>query len=386
MKISEEKYQEITDYISDELEPSQKERFEAWSNASEENQKVYQQILKKVLFTRWSLKSQQINTKVELHKFRSRIDGRKKFLPFLAVAASIIIILGITAPLLMNTLKDQGKENISELNVIEPGKKGALLTLSTGKQVNIEENDNSIREIDGSTIKIDSKIGLQYSKPETDNLEVIYNELSVDRGYEYNILLADGTRVWLNSESELRYPVNFVGDTRMVFAEGEVYFDVAPDKEKPFVVNTWGQQVIAYGTEFCVNAYDANSIKTVLVEGSVGIKANNKSSEVMLQPGELGETNIQTGDVRVKKVNVRPYVAWKDGEFAFDDENLENVLNQFSRWYDVEVFFMNERAKNIRYTCDMKRYSQISELLYFFEETSDVKFEINERSIVVMAK
>jgi ferric-dicitrate binding protein FerR (iron transport regulator) len=135
-----------------------------------------------------------------------------------------------------------------------------------------------------------------------------------------------------------------------------------------------------------VNAYDQNEIKTVLVEGSVGIKANSKGIEAKLKPSELALVNLQTGAINVKQVNVRPYIAWKDGDFVFENQPLEDIMLRLERWYNVKVFFMNEECKAFRFTGDMKRYSDVKDLLFFMQATSNAKFEIKKNAIVVMAK
>jgi len=385
MNITDKKYQEIVDYISGELTEVERASFEIWLNSSEENKKAYQGILRKSLFTRWSLKSSQVNTELEFNKFEKRINTRVRYLSIAAVAASIILLFSIAVPFLLN--EEAVEDNsIAHSVQIGPGKRGAELILSTGESVKIEEGVKELKEKDGSVIQIDSQGGLEYSAESESNKIEIYNTLRVPRGREFDILLADGTRVWLNAESELKYPVQFVGDKRQVYLKGEAYFDVTPNKEKAFVVNSYDQQVKVYGTEFCVNAYNQNEIKTVLVEGSVGIKANSKCIEAKLRPGELGLANLQTGKLEIKKVNIRPYIAWKDGDFVFENEPLENIMMRLERWYNVKIFFMNEECKMYRFTADIERYSDVKDLLFFMEATSNAKFEIKNNAIVVMAK
>jgi len=385
MNITDKKYQEIVDYVSGELTAEDKTYFEIWLNSSEKNKNAYQQILRKTLYTRWSLKSTQVNTELEFNKFEKRINTRVRYLSFAAVAASIILLFSIAVPFLLNqgAVEDN---SIAQSVQIKPGKRGAELILSTGESIKIEEGTKEIREKDGSLIQIDSLKGLEYSVESKTKLEEIYNTLRVPRGREFDILLADGTRVWLNAESELKYPVQFVGDERQVYLKGEAYFDVTPNKEKAFVVKSYDQQVRVYGTEFCVNAYDQNEIKTVLVEGSVGVKANSKSIEAKLKPGELGLANLVSGEMDIKKVNIRPYIAWKDGDFVFENEALENIMMRLERWYNVKIFFMNEECKMYRFTADIERYSDVKDLLFYMQETSNVKFEVNKNAIVVMAK
>ncbi|WP_282015408.1 FecR family protein [Marinifilum flexuosum] len=385
MNITDQKYQEIVDYISGELNEEGRKSMEAWINSSDENQKIYEKILKKSLFVRWSLKSNQIDTNKEWKKFENRLNSRVRYISWFVAAASIAIILGFSIPFLWNQYQEN-QELISANQSILPGKKGAQLILSTGKQVAVEDQSKRIKEKDGSFIHLDAKTGLEYSKSETSSDKLIYNTLKTARGNEFSMQLADGTRVWLNADSELRYPVQFTGKNRKVYLKGEAYFDVSHDEKKVFIVNSYNQEVKVYGTEFCINAYKQREIKTVLVKGSVGVRANPTSEEAKLKPGELGLADVQEGTIEIQKVNVRPYIAWKDGDFVFENESLENIMLRLERWYNVKVFYMNEECKDFRFSGDMKRYSDVSNLLYFIQETSNAKFEINKNTIVVMAK
>ncbi|PXX97908.1 hypothetical protein DF185_16345 [Marinifilum breve] len=385
MNVTDQKYQEIVDYISGDLILEESKSVEAWINSSDENQKIYEKILKKSLFVRWSLKSNQIDTNKELRKFENRLSSRIRYITWFAAAASIAIILGFSIPYLWNQYHEN-QELISANQIILPGKKGAQLILSTGKRVDIEDQTKQIKEKDGSFIHLDTETGLEYSKSDSTSDRLIYNTLKTARGNEFSMQLADGTRVWLNADSELRYPVQFTGKNRKVYLKGEAYFDVVHDKDKAFIVNSYDQEVKVYGTEFCVNAYSQEEIKTVLVEGSVGVRASPKSAEEKLKPGELSLADMQLGTIEIQKVNVRPYIAWKDGDFVFENESLENIMLRLERWYNVKVFYMNEKCKDFRFSGDMERYADVSSLLYFIQETSNVKFEINKNTIVVMAK
>ena len=385
MNISDQKYQQIVDYISNELSSQERKEVDLWIKASEQNQNIFEEIQRKILYTQWSLRSTQVNTDKEFAKFEKRLSSKIRYIGWIAAAASIVIILGLSIPFLRKQYQEN-QERIAMNIPIQPGKKGAQLILSTGKQVEIENQSKKITEKDGSLIQLDSETGLEYSNSSTETEKLIYNILKTARGNEFNMQLADGTRVWLNADSELRYPVQFTGDKRKVYLKGEAYFDVAHDKQKAFIVNSYDQEVKVYGTEFCINAYNEKKIKTVLVEGSVGIRANATSTESKLEPGEMGLADSQTGTIDIKKVNVRPYIAWKDGDFVFENESLENIMIRLERWYNVKTFYMNEECKHFRFSGDMERYTDVRSLLYFIQETSDAKFEINNNTIVVMAK
>ena len=198
--------------------------------------------------------------------------------------------------------------------------------------------------------------------------------------------LADGTEVWLNADSELEYPVKFTSDKREVRLKGEAYFSVKKDTEKPFLVRSGEYQLKVYGTEFNLNTYKNNEIQAVLVKGSVGFKANRTAEEVRLKPSQLGVANEVTGKTEVNNVDVYPYIAWKNQDVVFVNERLESIMEKAARWYDVNVFFQNESLKDLRFFGNMQRYADIQELLFFLENTSDVRFSVKDRTVVVSGK
>ena len=187
----------------------------------------------------------------------------------------------------------------------------------------------------------------------------------------------------MNSASELKYPVRFDGNERKVYLSGEAYFEVTKDTERPFYVVTEDVQIRVYGTEFNVNTHHLGKIQTVLVNGKVGIKKRGATGETMMKPGELASFDREAGTFEVKEVNVRQYVVWKDGYFTFENESLEQIMNTLSLWYDVDVFFQAEAAKQLVFTGYMKRYDDISEILNAIMDVVGVNFTINGKSIVV---
>ena len=212
--------------------------------------------------------------------------------------------------------------------------------------------------------------------------ETLFNTLRTSKGGEYTVELSDGTVVYLNAVSELRYPVEFGDDERVVCFSGEGYFDVAKDAKRPFRVVVGGMSVVVRGTEFNVNTFKEAGVQTVLVEGAVGVRVNGKE-EVRLKPSQLAEYNAESGLVSVREVDAHEYVAWKDGFFVFDDESLEEIMGTLSRWYDVEVFYVNEGAKELHFTGHLKRYDDIDVILRAIESAVDVTFSVNGRMVSV---
>lgn len=240
---------------------------------------------------------------------------------------------------------------------------------------------------DGSVMRQDSAVVSYAGLEKTDESKAVFHELNVPRGGEYLLVLSDSTRVWVNADSRLRYPVRFEGKREVYLLAGEAYFDVVRDEEHPFVVHTSRGQVKVLGTEFNVNTYDKEAgVVTTLVEGSVQFAAPGKAAKsVVLKPGDqllTGEGN----DWQVREVNVAEYIAWKNGEYVFNHQTLENLMKIVERNYDVTVFFTSEECKSLRFSGDLKKYDKVEKFLQFIETGGDVRFVIKDRTITVYKK
>ena len=206
--------------------------------------------------------------------------------------------------------------------------------------------------------------------------------MQVPRGGEFAMKLSDGTMVYLNSETNLRYPVQFHGEERRVILSGEAYFDVTKS-DKPFIVEVDDYEVRVLGTRFNVQAYKGESFETTLEQGSVEVEVNARV--VLLKPGEQAVVT-EDGELSKQKVDVHRYTAWKDGQFVFDDERLEDVMNTVARWYDIKVFYRNPEVKDIRINGNISRYKDFSVLLEKIEKLEIVYFDIKENVITVIGK
>ena len=158
------------------------------------------------------------------------------------------------------------------------------------------------------------------------------------------------------------------------------------DSDRPFYVVTEEVQVRVYGTEFNVNAYDLQNIETVLVNGSIGFKANESTPERMMEPNELAVSDSRTGLSEIHQVDIYPYIAWKNQNIVFVNERLESIMEKMARWYDVTVFFQDESLKDLRFDCNMRRYTDIRDLFFFLEKTSNARFALNGRTVVISKK
>ena len=229
-----------------------------------------------------------------------------------------------------------------------------------------------------------SYTGERLCREKCDTEELQYNILRVPRGGEYSVVLGDGTSVCLNSESELRYPVQFDRRERRVFLRGEGYFEVAKDPEHPFVVEVEDAKIEVLGTIFNVSGYaEEERVVTTLVEGVVRLSSDNES--VLLEPNEQGVLD-KDGHLSKVEVNVFPYVAWQKGLFVFRQQSLERVMQVVSRWYDVKVVFKDEETKRISFTGNMRRYGNFEQVVRMLEMTGGLNFNIEGRTIYITEK
>lgn len=276
--------------------------------------------------------------------------------------------------------EEQEVENVA-VTKIEHGSMKAQLVLANGRRVDLVPETNLQLEEEGGTRILTLDNMVKYSGMDSlvgQSTEVKYNTLIVPRGGEFSLELADGTRVWLNTESKLRYPVAFTGDERRVEMDGEVYFEVAKNREKPFVVTVNGVDIRVLGTSFNVSAYQEDVV-TTLVTGKVQLKKGDE--QVVLLPNQQA---IWSDDkFKVKQVDARNCVLWKEGIFYFEDVDLEMILDDMARWYNVNIFYVNPTLKKMKFSVEIKRYEDINEILRRIEQTKRVKFEIKDRTINV---
>lgn len=276
---------------------------------------------------------------------------------------------------------------------IVPGKSKAYITLADGKVIDIEHVSKNTWKQKGTVLSIDSG-KIEYKKLEnkasdecvskkTITEELVYNTVNVPRGAEFFLTLADGTKVWINSESKLRYPVRFTENTREVYISGEAFFEVKKDATKPFIVNTSKGKVKVLGTSFNIRDYNNDSnVFTTLVEGSVDLISKKKDKHLLLEPSEQG-VFLGNGTISKEKVDVRLFTSWKDGRFIFHKQRLDYIMEVLSRWYDIEVFFLNESQKDILFSGDIKRYEEFDKILEMLELAGNTKFQIKGRGVIV---
>ena len=298
-------------------------------------------------------------------------------------------ISGVAACLLVGVLIStwMGRDNSvssEETKTIVAGGSKAILWLSNGEKVELENNVDELKE--ASVRIVNSGSVLSYEKNQDTVLKGrVMNKVETPRGGEYGITLADGTRVYLGALSKIEYPVAFDGAKRVVKASGEVYFDVARDTAHPFVVEMTNLDVEVLGTSFNVRDYaDEDYVEATLVSGKIKVNAGKESC--ILEPNYQAVLDKKNNTLETKEVDVSEFVDWKSGKLNVRNRRLEDILNRLSKWYDVYVFYVNEEAKDIRFYANIDRYSNMNELLDKFEKTGQVEFRVKGNVINVMMK
>ncbi|MDP4213579.1 MAG: FecR domain-containing protein [Bacteroidota bacterium] len=265
---------------------------------------------------------------------------------------------------------------------VAPGSNKAILTLGNGSKILLSGARNGTLARQGNTKIIKTDSGrLSYTALHERPSEVVYNTLSTPRGGQYQLTLSDGSRVWLNAASSITFPAAFTGNERKVTITGEVYFEVAHNASKPFIVRAAEEELQILGTDFNVNAYgDESSVLTTLLEGSLKVMVAGSQQSAILKPGQ--QTQIKNTQLSViNDVNTDEVVAWKDGLFNFENADLQTVMRQFARWYDVEVKFEGAVPQG-RFFGIMSRSSSLASVLKALR-ANGIKFRIENKNLIV---
>lgn len=372
--------------VLDSLTDEQKEVLYEWEQ-QDDNKEIAEDILNAYTFDEWQEKLKTIDTTEEWASFLERMEIasekpgkviRLKPVKWMSAVAAALVV-GFSVLTFMNSDNDRLKP--IDASSIAPGTAHAELVLSNGEVIDLEQSkDDQIQE--GEVALENVKGVLQYKDAKSrrrGDTKVKTNTLKVPRGAEYQLVLSDGTKVWLNSDTELTYTVPFIGTERRVALKGEAYFDVTPNKELPFIVTTGNQEVQVLGTEFNVSAYrDDNTITTTLVEGKVQVADNISNAKEYLLPNDQSILNKQSDAIKKQHVDTYPYIAWKEGRFVFNNVTLEEFLYKVARWYDVEVYYDNDSLKNLSFTGDLPRYSDMTSILKIIEAEMSVNIKVED--------
>ena len=377
------------------ISPGEQEELDHWIKEDPENQLVY---------TRASDPKKQLD-KLEIYglfnkeKAWSGLENKLfetktiRFTPqkIFRYAAAIMLPLLIAGGFAYRYLNRSAPQTIAEIDtVFQPGSQKAVLILADGGKVELNEGMAVADLQEGDArISIRNKL-LSYTSTDQESMEteIIYNELKTPRGGGYKLQLADGTEVWLNAGSSIRFPVSFTEESRQVYLEGEAYFEVSHDGS-PFTVSTANMDVRVLGTSFNISAYaDEPLLKTTLVEGKVRVELKNQEdsplNSLVLSPDQQAILNRSESVLSAVEVNASLYTSWMQGKLEFHNESLDQVMLRLARWYDFEYEFENPEAKAFHFSARLNNGENISTIIEMLEMTTDVKFELRDQKIVVL--
>lgn len=349
-----------------------------WRNCSERNKLLYKRLLDD------SVNTDAIQRKFEGYDYDKyykecckEIDKsrKNKSIEILKWVALIAIPLTVFSFLYF---RDSETKVYQAMADIRPGTSSAVLILSDGEKVTLGDK-NAGDLIVKDNIKVESDT-LKYENVTTE--KIVYNTIIIPRGGEFVLKLSDGTKIWLNAESELKYPVSFTGNERRVYLKGEAFFDVTKNEKSPFKVVTNDHIISVLGTEFSIRAYsDEKYITTTLESGKVSIDAGNRHAELL--PGQ--QSNVSNSEMSVKNVNTQLYTAWRNNKYVFDNQSLREILHTLSRWYDMDVNYDKYDLGNIRFTGELMKYTNVVDFLEKLETLEKVRFNINGKNVIVTA-
>lgn len=363
------------------------------------NERELKALIEQQLFTEIDEPSkEQINNSGVFDKtdlfFKEKLYPRPFFLKLPAnrlfkYAASIAIFL-VAGFLLLNYPKKAVKDSkANQVNTISPGSNKAILKLSDGSTILLDgQNEQGlIADLNSKILKVKDGLLMYTSSAEKEDAEgLLLNELTIPAGGKYEVILSDGTKVFLNSLSSLKYPKNFNDKERVVELSGEAYFEVTKlykgNKKVPFIVKTQKQTIEVVGTKFNISSYADDSFqKTTLISGHVNVIDNKNHQKYSLEPGDQALTD-NNDHINVSQVNVEPSIAWTQGNFMFDDVYLREILKQLARWYNVHVDYSN--IPETRYNILLSKDETLNSILKILEDTGELKFKIVNNTIKII--
>ena len=367
------------------IRQEEEKMLEEWIHENDEHQLFYERLVERDYLTgrlqeyeNYSLEAlkERVMFSVSKQGKRTRLNRRIKQI------AAILLIPLIAGSVFLFMVE---KKEISPLATdIIPGKECAVLEMADGRKVELGLGKNLGQlQLEGTVVTNDSN-RLAYKQNHSGNPSTLeYNTIIIPRGGEYQLILSDGSRVWLNSDTRLRYPVSFIGEKREVYLEGEAYFEVS-HSDKPFEVHGGGQCVRVLGTSFNVMAYgDESKVQTTLVSGSVRVVLDQSDKTVLLTPGHQAEMDKNSGKITMREVNVENYIGWKDKLFMFDEEDMVTIMNKLARWYDVDIIIETPELKEKVFYGVIRKYENISTILDMLKKTQNIDYLIEGKKIVI---
>ena len=361
------------------ITPHEIEMLDGWVAESEENRKIFADICEEENYELWVKEYREIDADLgfRLVNDRIRLSRSRRFRMYSGIAAAVVCLLTVASVFLFVGVEDKPQEVAS---LIAGGASKAWLTLENGEKIMLEHVDTLLQQTKNAvTIKSSGQI---HYRPRTDSVILVieYNTLETPRGGEFLLFLPDGSEVWLNAESRLKFPVSFDGKQREVELAGEAYFKVVRDSDRPFIVKTSRSEITVLGTEFCIRDYLDEPNRTTLVKGAVRV-SGFKGEACILQPNE--QAKIEDGEIRVSEVEPFYFTAWKDGYFIFHEATLETIMAELAKWYDFEYCFADSRSARVVLSARLQKHENIEVVLDILSRTDEVRFTQKEKTIIV---
>lgn len=371
-------------YFSGTIMPDEQRLLDSWMKEKEEHKQLFDRLRKDTRFAEEYGIFREVDTTRAWETFRVKngLGRQRRMTTWIKYAAVIALPLLVAGVWLLFPRGGERSIPVAQNTKIVKREESPVLEVVGGGKVILEKEKDKMIEA-GQGVEVQQSSGMLVYSDSVVSEYVDTNVLRIPKGGEFKLQLADGTRVYLNSATDLRYPVAFTGSERRVYLKGEAYFEVAKDAEHPFIVVTDDVQVRVYGTSFNVNTLGADGVRTVLVEGKVGIRGQDSDREYVLKPNELAFYDWNSRDMKIETVDPDLYTLWRKGIFVFERETLENIMNILSLWYDMEVFFQSESAKKLHFSGHMKRYEQIEDILHAITDATGVVFTINDKTVCV---
>jgi transmembrane sensor len=374
----------INGYIRNKLTAPEHHELDEWVSFSMENQKLFEELTDPVNIKKWINWNNRLSSKAALDRIKSRLEFRpvpkalqkRRIWFYSTIAAAVIGAIFFLEYWFQKPMPKQ-PPIIASAHDLAPGGYHAVLTLSDGTSI-LLDTVKSGKIGAGNDLQIaKDNVELNYETEEKKNSAIAIDELNTPPGGEFQVRLSDGTRIWLNASSSLKYPEHFSDSVRKVELNGEAYFEVAKDATHPFILSTGNNNVRVLGTHFNVNNYADNKETIVtLAEGSVKL-----NGLVFLRPGEEGSIDL-SGKIKTGTADLESALAWKDGQFIFKMTPLEQVMKQVSHWYNARIFYQDNISDH--FNARIPRDVPVSKLLHLLEATGQVHFKIENNTITVM--
>ena len=366
--------------------PEDEEKLNAWLEEDARNKDLYRRILEVENFSTRDMYAKRLDVEHTWDALKEQLAGQRKRRSLfsswqIGVAASVILLVGIGLYWGFNK-----KPKVKQVEVaahVEMGGAKAILVTSRGAEIVLQDSSVQLITLGGGMVAKNDGVQVSYKENEGAGKEDVleYNTIRVPRGGEYKLFLSDNTEVFLNSDSEIRFPVKFGKGKRDVFLRGEAFFVVTKDASRPFVVNANDKMSVeVLGTQFNLQAYpDDAFVETTLNEGAV--RVFNGKQGVRLRPDE--QAVYDEGKFTVRKVDASSYSAWKEGRFMLLNHSLENIMTRLARWYNIDIFWENPEVKEYHFSGELARYEDFTEILRMLELATRVHFEVKDRTVFV---